>query len=150
MRIKQLIEDDLKKSLLSGNKETTKTLKVIKSTILDSEIAKNKRDSGLEDGEIVDLLQKEVKKRQDTAEIYDEAGDKTRQQQELDEIQIIKKYLPEQMDDEEIRKIISELTGDENIEQKQMGQIIGQVKQKTEGRADGSVIAKLVKEVVSK
>jgi len=150
MSIKQLIEDDLKKSLLSGDKETTKTLKVIKSTILDSEIAKNKRDSGLEDGEIVDLLQKEVKKRQDTAEIYDKAGDKTRQQQELDEIQIIKKYLPEQMDEEEIRKIISELTGGENLEQKQMGQIIGQVKQSTEGRADGSVIARLVKEVVLK
>lgn len=149
MNIKQLIEDDLKKSLLSGDKETAGTLKVIKSAILDSEIAKNKRESGLEENEMIDLLQKEVKKRQDTAEIYDKAGDKTRQQQELKEIVTIKKYLPEQMDDDEIKAIITEITGGKDIEQKQMGQVIGQVKQKTEGRADGSVIARLVKEVVS-
>ncbi len=149
MNIKQLIEDDLKKSLLSGDKETAGTLKVIKSAILDSEIAKNKRESGLEENEMIDLLQKEVKKRQDTAEIYDKAGDKTRQQQELKEIATIKKYLPEQMDDDEIKAIITEITGGKDIEQKQMGQVIGQVKQKTEGRADGSVIARLVKEVVS-
>jgi len=148
MNIKKLIEDDLKKSLIGGDKETASTLKVIKSAILDVEIAKNKRDSGLDENETIDLLQKEVKKRQDTAEIYSKAGDSLRQEQELKEIQIIKKYLPEQMSEDEIRAIITEITGGVKIQQKQMGQIIGQVKQKTAGKADGSVIASLVKEVV--
>lgn len=149
MDIKKQIEQDLKNALLSGDKVKSGTLKVIKSVILDSEIAKNKRDVGLDDAELVGLLQKEVKKRKDTAEIYKNAGDQDREQQELAEIDVIKSYLPEQMNEDEIRKIVDEITSGRSIEQKDMGKIIGLVRQKTSGQADGSMIAKLVKEKVS-
>lgn len=148
MGIKQTIDADLKQALLSGAKEKSSILKVIKSSILDAEIAKNKRDTGLSEQELVEMLQKEAKKRDDTSEIYKKAADEGRENAEKAEAELIRSYLPEQMGEDEIKKIVDEVIGSEPAEMKDMGRFIGLVKARVGGSADGATIARLVKEKI--
>lgn len=150
MDLKSQIERDLKTALLSGDKDTATTLRGLKSVILNAEIAANKRETGLDDESIVNLLLKEAKKRQESADMYVQGGSDERAQSELKEKELIEKYLPKQMSEEELQKIIDEvLQNNSNPDIKQMGQIIGEVRQKTGNFADGATIARLVKERLS-
>lgn len=148
--IKQTIEDDIKSAMLSGDKRLVEVLRTVKSSILDVEVNFGKREVGLTDEEVVVLLQKESKKRIDAAELYTKAGDEVRASKEQYEVEVIKKYLPEMMSDSEISVIVGEviaLTPEPSMQK--MGQVIGQVKLKTGVRADGAVIARIVKEKLS-
>ncbi len=150
--IKQSIEADLKKAMLAGEKELVTTLRTIKSVILDAEISTGVRDEGLDDGSIISLLLKETKKRSEAAKIYKDAGDVERCAKELEENKVIDRYLPTMMGENEIRKIAQEIVAgiSGEIGMQQMGMIIGQVKAKTGPLADGSLIAKAVKDLISK
>ncbi len=146
MALKLQIDQDLKQAMLSGNKVLAETLRGLKSAILNAEIAKNKRDAGLIDDETVEVLSKESKKRTESAELYAQGGNAERQKLELDEKEVIDKYLPAQMSDDEISKLVDETIATIGKDQSKMGQIIGQAKQKAGPSADGATIARLVKE----
>ncbi len=145
--IKDQITQDLKQALLKGDKFKTTVLRGLKSAIGYAEVAEGKRDTGLEDGQIIALLQKEAKKRQESAELYQKASDTERADKELAEKVIIEVYLPAQLSESEVvahvDAVISELGAQDS---KAMGQVIGAVKAKTNGAADGALIARLVKE----
>jgi uncharacterized protein YqeY len=150
MTIKDQINQDLKQAMLAGDKDLTTTLRGLKGAILNVEIAKGAREQGLSDPEIIEVLSKEAKKRQESADMYSQGGSKDREANELNEKKVIEKYLPAQLNDEELKTIISSVveeigaTGMQN-----MGQVIGLVKQKTAGQADGAVIARIVKEMLA-
>jgi uncharacterized protein YqeY len=145
--LKQQLEQDLKKALLAGDKEQAMTLRSLKSVILYAEVAKGVREEGLGDDEITTLFAKEAKKRQESADLYRQGGDETRAAAELAEKAIIEAYLPEQLSDEELFLIIDAVITELGATDPQaMGQIMGKVKQKTAGRADGSRIARAVKQ----
>lgn len=145
--LKQQIEQDLKAALLAGEKDRATTLRGLKSVILYAEVAQGIRDTGLPDDEIIALFAKEAKKRQESADLYTKGGASERAAAELSEKQIIEAYLPKQLSDDELVKIIDEaIAGVETTGFAAMGQVIGQVKQKTAGQADGARIAQLVKE----
>lgn len=147
MALKHQIDQDLKQAMLAGDKTLTETLRGLKSAILYAEVAKGKKESGLEDPEIIDVLSKEAKKRQESADLYKQGGNDEKAQAELTEKEIIQKYLPEQMTEDDIKKLVDEVVSElGDVNQQMMGQVIGQVKQKAGATADGSVIAKLVKE----
>lgn len=147
MTIKQRLDQDLKAALLSHDKELTTTLRGLKSSILNEEIASGKREQGLDDEAIVTLFQKEVKKRVESAELYKQGGSQDRAEAELTEKTIIEKYLPEQMSEDELKTIVEQTISEVGATDiKQMGQVIGAVRSKTKGQADGALIAKLVKE----
>jgi len=146
MGLKQQIDTDLKTAMLAGNKTLVTTLRGLKSVILYEEVAQNVREAGLPDDEIIKLLAKEAKKRQESADLYSQGGDKERQNAELEEKSIIEKYLPKQLSETEINKLIDEAITKTGNNQQNMGQIIGQVKQAAGAGADGAVIARLVKE----
>ncbi len=151
MNLKQVINQDLKQALLGGDKLKSDTLRIVKSVILNEEIAQKKRQEGLSDQEIIVCLQKEIKKRQEAADLYVKAGSQDRADKELAEKSIIAKYLPEAMDRDEIGRIIDDVISHESdISLKKMGLIIGQVKNVCKGRADGSVIADIVKAKLEK
>lgn len=150
MNIKEQIEVDLKQAMLARDKETVSTLRGLKSAILYVEVAEKSREQGLSEDKIVAILQKEAKKRQESADLYKQGGSPDKQQAELNEIKIIEKYLPEQMSEEELSQIISAViqeTGAQGVQA--MGSTIGSVKAKVGAAADGAVIAKLVKEKLS-
>ena len=148
--IRQSIDNDIKTAMLTGNKEVVNALRTVKSVILNAEVNSGKRQDGLGDEETVVLLQKEVKKRSESAELYKSAGDEERASKELFEIECISKYLPEMMNDDEIRTVIDEvISSTEDVSMQKMGQIIGAVKAKTGSKADGGAIARLVKEQIN-
>jgi uncharacterized protein YqeY len=145
--LKQQIDRDLKTALLAGDKDQAMTLRSLKSVILYAEVAKGVRESGLEDNEIITLLSKEAKKRQESADLYVKGGSEDRAAKELAEKRIIEGYLPKQLTDAELVAVIDEvIAATETVGPQAMGQIIGQVKQKTAGQADGGRIAQKVKE----
>lgn len=148
MGLKERIDQDLKRAMLAGDKTLVTTLRGLKSAILYVEVAKGVRESGgLSDAEITDILAKESKKRQESADLYKQGGDDVRADAELAEKQVIDAYLPEQMSEDELKAVIDQVIQETGAaDAKAMGQVIGQVKQRTAGQADGAVIARLVKE----
>lgn len=145
--IKQTIEQDLKSAMLAGDKPLVSTLRGLKSVILYAEVAGLKRGEGLADPEIISLLQKESKKRQEAADLYKQGGNEERMTSELQEKAAIDAYLPAAMGAEQVGKLIGQATEELGlINPQNMGQIIGRVKVLSSGTADGAVIARMVKE----
>lgn len=146
MSLKQQLDQDLKTALLAGDKQTATTLRGLKSAILNIEIEKGVRDKGLSDEEITTVLAKEAKKRQESADMYQQGGSQERVDSELAEKAIIEQYLPQQLSDEELTEIITKVVADTGAAGPQaMGQVIGAVKGQVGGQADGGRIAQLVK-----
>jgi uncharacterized protein YqeY len=147
--IKQQIDADIKTAMLAGEKQLVQTLRSLKSAILNVEVANGSREQGLSDAEAIEVLTKEAKKRLESADMYKQGGDEARHQAEMVEKAIIEKYLPAQLTDEELQAIV-----DEEVAQlpertpQSMGKVIGAVKSKTAGKADGGRIAALVKEAL--
>lgn len=146
MSLKETISNDLKAAFLGGNRFISDTLKGLKAVILNQEIALGKREEGLTDAEVEAVVQKEVKKRKESAEIYTQAGRDELAQKELDEMAILEKYLPQQLSEAEIevllRQIINE--GKLTLDAKNQGMLIGQVKKRVGSAADGAVVARVV------
>lgn len=145
--LEQRIEQDIKAALLAGDSVKATTLRGLKATLLNVKVAEGKRDSGLNDEEVIKILSKEAKKRQESADLYKQGGNNEKAEAELTEKALIETYLPEQLSEDDINKIIDEvLAGMREVGLKDMGPVIGQVKAKAGAQADGAVIARLVKE----
>lgn len=148
--LKTQIDQDLKVALLAGDKTLATTLRGLKSAILYVEVAKGVREQGLPDDEIIAILTKESKKRQESADLYAQGGNAEKAAAELAEKQAIAKYLPAQLSEDETRKLVESTAAELNATSPQaMGQVIGAVKAKAGPAADGALIAKLVKERLS-
>jgi len=89
MGLKQQIEDDLKTAMLAGDKTLVTTLRGLKSAILNIEVAKGARETGLPDSEITDILAKEAKKRKESADMYVQGASQERAEAELQEKTVI-------------------------------------------------------------
>lgn len=148
MSLKAKIDQDLKTAMLAGDKKLVDVLRGIKSAVLNTEISTGKREAGLSDPDIINVLQKEAKKRLDAIELYQNAGETEKADAENYEKSIIDSYLPEPMSDDKVReaidKCIEELGG--SFDRSQMGAVIGAVKAATGGAVDGATIARLVQE----
>lgn len=148
--MKQRLQDDVKAAMLAGDSLRLETLRGLKSVILYAEVAAGKREEGLTDDEILALFSKEAKKRQESAELYIQGGAQEKADKELAEKTIIEAYLPAQLSEAELAAIIDEVLNEvKPAGLQQMGQVIGQVKSQVGNTADGSLIAKLVKEKLS-
>jgi len=144
------INQDLKAALLAGDKMLATTLRGLKSSLLYAKIAAGSRDQTMSNDAIISVLQKEAKKRQESADLYIQGGNKERADAELAEKHVIEQYLPAQLSEAEVvarvDEVITEL-GVNNVAS--MGAVIGKVKQLTGGAADGAFIARIVKERLS-
>ena len=145
--LEQQIEADIKTALLAGESQRLVTLRGVKSALLNLKVASGKRESGLSDDEVLQILSKESKKRQESADLYKQGGDAARTEAELSEKAIIDAYLPAQLTEEEVAKLVDETITELGAEGKQaMGQVIGKVQAKSKGSADGAMIARLTRE----
>ena len=147
--IEDQINQDLKQALLNKDSHLVDTLRGLKSVILYAKItAKEDRDNKLSDEKMFQLLAREAKKAQESAELFLQGGSQERSDKALKEKQIIESYLPKQLTKEEVA-IIVDMVLKEN-DSSSIGQIIAEVKSRTIGTADGSLIAKLVQEKIKK
>jgi hypothetical protein len=146
--LKEQIEQDLKNALRSKDAKTLSVLRSVKSAITYAEVDKGiKGTANLDDASVTAVLAKEAKKRQESADAYQKAGNDERAADELSEKSIIEKYLPEALSKEEIDILIQSAIDEIGpVSPQTMGRIIGQIKQKAGPSADGAVIAQSVKE----
>jgi uncharacterized protein len=144
MALKEKLEADIKQAMLAGDKARAETLKLLKSAILYEEVALKVRDTGLSDEQVTVVFAREAKKRAETIELYEKAGETARAEAEAFEKSVIDGYLPKQLDDVELEKIVDGVIA-ELGEQAQMGQVMGAVRAKVGSNADGGRIAAMVK-----
>lgn len=150
MALGERINNDLKAALLGGDRFGVQVLRGLRATILNEEVASGKRDTGLGDEVIEQLIAKEVKKRNESAEIYDGANRPELANDERLEAKIMSEYLPKQLSEDEIMIVVSRVIGDLNVSgNSAMGQAIGAVKKELGNTADGSIIARLVKNALN-
>ena len=130
------------------DKEKLFALRAVKSALLLAATEKGNQEIS-EDAE-VKILQKLVKQRLDSAQIYKEQGREDMAQEELFQAEVIKKYLPEQLSEDEIRKIVGEIIAETGASSmKDMGKVMGVATKKMQGKADGKLISTVVKEMLS-
>ena len=147
MALKQRIQDDLKAALLGGDRFVTETLRGLKAAILNEEVAKGKRDEGLEDAEIEQIVAKEIKKRNESATLYEQNDRAESAADERREAEILRTYLPTQLGEEDVKAIVEAAIKQLGANgMSDMGKVIGVVKSKVGNTADGATVAKLVKE----
>ena len=150
MALKDTIQDDIKAALLGGDRVVGDTLRNLKAAILNEEVAQGKRDEGLADEEVEKIIAREVKKRNESITIYEENGRPELAEIERKEAEIISRYLPEQLGEDEIREVVKSKVAELGVSGPQaMGQVIGAVKQQLGNSADGALVARIVKETLN-
>jgi len=143
------IDADIKSAMLAGDKVKAEALRNIKSALQNEAIAQGVRDQGLSDEQSQKVLVREAKKRAEAAELYAKNGAKNRTAAELAEKELIETYLPEQASEDDVMKAVDEeMANAGEVSMTDMGRIIGAVRGRLGGSADGALIAKLVKEAI--
>lgn len=151
MALKARIDADLKTALLGGDRFGAEVLRGLKAAILNEEVAQQKRDEGLADEDIEKTVAREVKKRHESAELYESNGRQESADSERAEAQILQRYLPQQLTESEIIDIVTEIINDMGATGVQsMGMVIGAVKARVGNTADGATVARIVKEKLPK
>jgi len=149
MVLKDTIQNDMKAALLGGDRFVGDVLRNLKAAILDEEVKQNRRDEGLSDEEIEKVIAREVKKRNESMSVYEQNGRAELAETERKEAEVLAKYLPEQLGEDEIRAAVTAKIAELSASGPQaMGQVIGAVKQQLGNTADGAMVAKIVKETL--
>ena len=148
MSLQNKIEIKLNEALKTKDKKTYSTLRLVVAAIKDTLIAKKLKDKQtLPDDDLISLLKKMVKQRNDSCEAYKKAGRKELLENELSEISIINEFLPKQLGDEETKKLCIEKikqVGASSI--KDMGKVIGALKKEHADVMDFSKVSQIIKE----
>jgi uncharacterized protein YqeY len=147
MSLKQKIFSDLKEAMKSGDTIKRDTLRMLDSVIKNVEIEKKKREEGLNDKEIQEVIARGIKQRKDAITQYESGGRMELAAKEKKEVEILAAYMPEQMSEavvrEEVKKVISQ-TGAAG--KSDIGKVMGSLMGRLKGKADGQVVKKIVEE----
>ncbi|MGA1379220.1 MAG: GatB/YqeY domain-containing protein [Chitinophagaceae bacterium] len=149
MSLEQQIMSDLKAAMLAKDEVALRSLRAIKAAILLANTAEGSSGELSADAEMK-ILQKMVKQRKDSLDIFSQQGRTDLAQKEQEEIAVIEKFLPKQMDAEELRVVLKEIiakTGASTAAD--MGKVMGAANKELAGKAEGKLIASLVKELLS-
>lgn len=162
--LKQTIQDDLNRAIKAGEEVTRSTLRVLLAAILNREkekrykVSKEEPEltdeelvkrSNLIDQEIIGVISFEVKKSKEAILEFEKGKRDDLAGKEKAEIKVLQKYLPEQLSEEEIKNLVREaVKKTEAKDIKDMGKVMAEVMTKVKGRADGSVVSRIVKELL--
>lgn len=140
------INADLKTAMLARDEFTTTVLRGLKAAILNEEVAKGLRETGLDNAAIEQLIAREAKKRDEAAGMLEQGGNQASAEKERAEKELLIKYLPEQLSEAEVQQLVDEAIAEVKPDgMKDMGRVIGAVRAKAGNSADGALIARLVK-----
>lgn len=149
MSLKQQIDTDIKNAMKAKNKEELQALRSIKSMILLAESEKGAEENLTEDAEMK-LLMKAAKQRRESADTYKSNGRDELAQAELFELDVIERYLPKQMSEQELRSKLEDIISKVGASGPQdMGKVMGVATKELAGKADGKMISQLVKEILA-
>ncbi|MCE1202409.1 MAG: GatB/YqeY domain-containing protein [Bacteroidia bacterium] len=150
MELEKKINNDIKQAMLSKDSRKLAALRAIKAALLLEKTGKDVTAGVIPDEVELKMLQKLVKQRREAAAIYVQQNRPDLAEEETYQATIIEAYLPAKLSEEELRNMIAEAiktTGASGI--KEMGKVMGLVSKQVAGRADNSLIATLVKEMLS-
>lgn len=143
--LKDKLKADLSASLKSRDEVRLRTIRMALAAINVEEVA-GKQARELSDDEIIKVLTKEAKKRREAAEAFGNAGREEQAKAELDEQAVLDEYLPAQLSDEELGRIVDEAVAELGVSGPQaMGQVMKVVNPKVAGRAEGGRVAQIVR-----
>ena len=151
MTLKEKITSDLKEAMKAGDTLRRDTLRLIDSAIKNSEIEKKKREEGLSDEEVLEVLGRAVKQRQDSIRQFEAGGRPDLAENEKVELEIIVPYLPAQLSQHEIELVVDEVFATAGqVAAADLGKIMGQVMARLKGKADGNLVREIVKSKLEK
>jgi len=165
MTLKEKIRDNLKEAIRGKREKELSVLRLLLSGITSREkekrymLSKEKLDlneeelqngSSLCEEEIIEVVFSEAKKRKESIDEFKKGGREDLVQKETEELEILKEYLPEQLSEEEIRKIVEETIKELGAESmKEIGKVMSSIMPKVKGKAEGGQISKFAKELLS-
>ena len=145
MGLKETLQNDRTESMRSGDKVALGTIRMVLTAITNEEVA-GKEARTLSEDEIITVLSREGKKRREAAEEFAKAGREDKAAEERAEGEVIAKYLPAQLSEDDIKKMISAaITSTGAAGPADMGKVMGAIKPQIAGKADGSIVSSLVK-----
>jgi uncharacterized protein YqeY len=145
MGLKETLKSDLTEAIRSSNKVVSGTIRMVLTAITNEEVS-GKEARVLSDEEIITVLSREAKKRREAAEEFAKAGRTDRAAEEKAEGEVIAKYLPAQLSEDDIKKLIADaVTSTGAAGPADMGKVMGAIKPKIAGKADGGLVSSLVK-----
>lgn len=154
MILREKIKQDLNEAAKKKEELTLSVLRLLSAAILNKEKEKRyksgkAKDVPLTDEEIIDVISSEAKKRKEAAELYEKGGRPELAEKEKREMEILRKYLPEQLSEEEIKKLAKEAVAETGAKEiKDMGKVMGVLMSQVKGRADGNLVLKFVKDLL--
>ncbi|HXR83894.1 MAG TPA: GatB/YqeY domain-containing protein [Hanamia sp.] len=150
MSLEQKVMTDLKTAMLAKDEKGLRALRAVKSAIILAKTAEGASGEIKEEDEIK-LLQKLVKQRKDSLEIYEKQGRHDLASKEKEEIEVIEKFLPKQMDASELKSVIEKIVVETGASSPaDMGKVMGIANKQLAGKAEGKTIAEIVKELLTK
>jgi uncharacterized protein YqeY len=142
----ETIQKDLTEGLKGKNEAVVSTLRLLLSEIHNRQIEKQ---AELTDEDVVGVLRKEVKKRQEAIEAYEKGGRQELADKEKQELEILSKYLPQEMSPQELEKIVKEVINEVGVQGPgDFGKVMGVVMGRVKGRIDGAKVSEVVKKLI--
>ena len=151
MSLRNQIEEKLNQALKAKDKNTYPTLRLVVSAVKDAEIAgRSKSQKEMTDGDIIAILKKMIKQRNESCEVYKKAGRNELLENETKEIEVINVFLPKQLSEEETKKICEDVIKSVGASSmKDMGKVMGELKSKHSETLDFSKVSLIIKELLS-
>ena len=151
MSLRIQIEEKLNQALKAKDKNIYPTLRLVVSAIKDAEIAgRSKGQKKMIDGDIIAILKKMIKQRNESCEVYKKAGRNELLENETKEIEVISVFLPKQLSEEETKKICEDVIKSVGASSmKDMGKVMGALKSKHSDTLDFSKVSSIIKELLS-
>ena len=149
MELEKLINEDIKQAMINKDKEKLEALRSIKAAMLLEKTGKDVTGGIIPESVELKMLQRLVKQRRESAEIYKAQGRPDLAEPEIFQAAIIEKYLPEQMTDEEVIVVVKQVIADTGATGiKDMGKVMGLASKQIAGKADNKMIAEIVKRLL--
>ena len=151
MLLHQKIEQDFKKAFKAGEQARRSVLIMLKSALLNKAIEKKSKDKPLSDDDVQSVVSAEIKKRRDATVQYSSGGRPDLAAKEEAEVAVLIGYLPQQYTKEEIEKLAEEAIAQTGAnEEKDFGKMMSVLAPRVKGRADGALVARIVKRMLSR
>lgn len=147
MNLAERLNEDMKQAMKAGEKFRLSTIRMVRASIKNQEIELRRP---LSDDEALQIVSRDLKQRRDSLQDFERAGREDLVEQMKGEIEIISQYLPEQLNEEEIKAIVMQTIQETGASSKaDMGKLMGALMPKVKGRADGKLVNQLVQQVLS-
>jgi len=148
--LKQKLREELKQSMLARNELKTSVLRMLLSSLNYYEIQKGGAGYEAVDEDVLAVIQKEAKQRRDSIEEFTKAGRMELVEKEKKELEMLQTYLPEQMTEEKIREIVKQTINETSVKTiAEIGKVMGALMPKVKGKADGGLVNKIVRELLT-